>query len=219
MGQGKKPGLTVLTVAFLAMTDPDSSYRPRSPDFSSFQSAFSPPATNTYQPQPAYLASPLGQRASYDASPFFNAPYQPPVANSRPPPQQYAPQPFPYDADYDMSRRSARLSAATQQPAQQAFYDQPVSFPPPTQLAEPVQRKPWDGIEVKTKFPVARIKRIMQADEDVGKVAQVTPIAVCTRISLRGGPHVGMLTQMCSESARALHDFPRHQSGARSEGS
>jgi hypothetical protein len=39
---------------------------------------------------------------------------------------------------------------------------------------------PSAGIEVKTKFPVARIKRIMQADEDVGKVAQVTPIAVCT---------------------------------------
>jgi len=37
-----------------------------------------------------------------------------------------------------------------------------------------------EGIEVKTKFPVARIKRIMQADEDVGKVAQVTPVAVCT---------------------------------------
>jgi hypothetical protein len=35
------------------------------------------------------------------------------------------------------------------------------------------------GIEIKTKFPVARIKRIMQADEDVGKVAQVTPVAVC----------------------------------------
>jgi hypothetical protein len=33
-------------------------------------------------------------------------------------------------------------------------------------------------LEVKTKFPVARIKRIMQADEDVGKVAQVTPVAV-----------------------------------------
>jgi hypothetical protein len=27
---------------------------------------------------------------------------------------------------------------------------------------------------IKTKFPVARIKRIMQADEDVGKVAQVS---------------------------------------------
>lgn len=29
------------------------------------------------------------------------------------------------------------------------------------------------GVVIKTKFPVARIKRIMQADEDVGKVAQV----------------------------------------------
>lgn len=36
-----------------------------------------------------------------------------------------------------------------------------------------------EGVEVKTKFPVARIKRIMQADDDVGKVAQVTPTAVC----------------------------------------
>ena len=36
-----------------------------------------------------------------------------------------------------------------------------------------------EGIGVKTKFPVARIKRIMQADEDIGKVAQVTPTAVC----------------------------------------
>ncbi|KAL8949922.1 MAG: hypothetical protein Q9222_004011 [Ikaeria aurantiellina] len=35
-----------------------------------------------------------------------------------------------------------------------------------------------EGIKVATKFPVARIKRIMQADEDVGKVAQVTPTAV-----------------------------------------
>ena len=36
-----------------------------------------------------------------------------------------------------------------------------------------------EGIEIKTKFPVARIKRIVQADEDVGKVAQVTPVVVC----------------------------------------
>ena len=31
----------------------------------------------------------------------------------------------------------------------------------------------------KSRFPVARIKKIMQADEDVGKVAQVTPVAIC----------------------------------------
>ncbi|GAC99039.1 potential transcriptional repressor subunit [Pseudozyma hubeiensis SY62] len=29
------------------------------------------------------------------------------------------------------------------------------------------------------KFPVARIKKIMQADEDVGKVAQATPVLIC----------------------------------------
>lgn len=41
------------------------------------------------------------------------------------------------------------------------------------------------GIDVKTKFPVARIKRIMQADEDVGKVAQVTPVAVGTFVTFQ----------------------------------
>jgi len=41
-----------------------------------------------------------------------------------------------------------------------------------------------EGIEVKTKFPVARIKRIMQADDDVGKVAQVTPTAVSKALEL-----------------------------------
>lgn len=37
-----------------------------------------------------------------------------------------------------------------------------------------------DSITIKNHFPVARIKRIMQADDDVGKVAQVTPVVVCT---------------------------------------
>jgi hypothetical protein len=37
-----------------------------------------------------------------------------------------------------------------------------------------------DTITIKNHFPVARIKRIMQADDDVGKVAQVTPVVVCT---------------------------------------
>lgn len=32
------------------------------------------------------------------------------------------------------------------------------------------------------KFPVARIKKIMQADEDVGKVAQATPVLICKSI-------------------------------------
>ncbi|KZF21649.1 histone-fold-containing protein [Xylona heveae TC161] len=42
----------------------------------------------------------------------------------------------------------------------------------------------FENVEVKTKFPVARIKRIMQADEDVGKVAQVTPVVVSKALEL-----------------------------------
>lgn len=32
--------------------------------------------------------------------------------------------------------------------------------------------------KIKTHFPLARIKKIMQSDEDIGKVAQATPIIV-----------------------------------------
>lgn len=170
------------------MTDPDSSYRPRSPDFSSFQPAYSAPVNTAYQPPAPYpLASPIAQRASYDASPFFSPQYQqrPPVVNSRIP-QQYVPPSAPYDANSDMSRRTTRSSTAAQQQAQQgqqAVFETRIPPAPPAQPVEPPKPKPWDGIEVKTKFPVARIKRIMQADEDVGKVAQVTPVAVCTYLS------------------------------------
>ncbi|GAA5858401.1 hypothetical protein JCM8547_004679, partial [Rhodosporidiobolus lusitaniae] len=34
------------------------------------------------------------------------------------------------------------------------------------------------------RFPVARIKRMIQADEDVGKVAQATPIVVSKSLEL-----------------------------------
>jgi len=57
------------------------------------------------------------------------------------------------------------------------------SFPP--QNAAPQYKDPNpNNIEIKTKFPVARIKRIMQADEEVGKVAQVTPVAVNKALEL-----------------------------------
>ncbi|TVY30737.1 DNA polymerase epsilon subunit C [Lachnellula hyalina] len=54
---------------------------------------------------------------------------------------------------------------------------------------QPPPSTPWKnpnptGIEIRTKFPVARIKRIMQADEEVGKVAQVTPVAVSKALEL-----------------------------------
>ncbi|CAN6627245.1 negative cofactor 2 complex subunit alpha [Trichomonascus vanleenenianus] len=38
--------------------------------------------------------------------------------------------------------------------------------------------------EIKTRFPVARIKRLMQSDDDIGKVAQATPIVVAKALEL-----------------------------------
>lgn len=43
---------------------------------------------------------------------------------------------------------------------------------------------PTLGVQLKTSFPVARIKRIMQADDDIGKVAQVTPPVVSRALEL-----------------------------------
>ncbi|PYH87848.1 hypothetical protein BO71DRAFT_284570, partial [Aspergillus ellipticus CBS 707.79] len=174
------------------MTDQDNSYRPRSPDFSTFHSPISPPITHHHPPPGYQFGSPLAHRASYDASPFFTPQYQQPPAPPTRVPQQYIP-PFPEPhLHLDMARRSSRIAQAAEvAPVQVSKYVEPVEEEPMEEEEpepEPAHEEeeeespkpiPAVPIEVKTKFPVARIKRIMQADEDVGKVAQVTPIAVC----------------------------------------
>ncbi|KAE8139167.1 histone-fold-containing protein [Aspergillus pseudotamarii] len=177
------------------MTDQDNSYRPRSPDFSTFQSPI-PPSI----PQPIYsVANPLAHhRASYNASPYFTPQYHDPVPP--PPPrrasQQYIPPFADPIVDPDMARRSSRIARAAEvvpipetkyvEPTyvEPSYVEPPYVEPTPVLPEEPPQSNPLAGVEVKTKFPVARIKRIMQADEDVGKVAQVTPIAVSKALEL-----------------------------------
>ncbi|KAE8386132.1 hypothetical protein ETB97_009420 [Aspergillus alliaceus] len=170
------------------MTDQDNSYRPRSPDFSTLQSPITPSIT-----QPIYsFANPLAHRASYDASPFFTPQYHHPLP---PPPgrvsQQYIPPFADPIVDPDMARRSSRIARAAEvAPMPEFKYVEPVEPVEPIEPVEPMlpeeppQLNPATSVEVKTKFPVARIKRIMQADEDVGKVAQVTPIAVSKALEL-----------------------------------
>lgn len=63
--------------------------------------------------------------------------------------------------------------------------------PPPAPAVEPSP--------VRTKFPTARIKRIMQADEEVGKVAQQTPIAVGKALEL-------FMIQLVTKSADVAKD-------------
>jgi hypothetical protein len=53
----------------------------------------------------------------------------------------------------------------------------------PAVKSEPLP-DPTLGCQLRTTFPVARIKRLMQADEDIGKVAQVTPTVVSRALEL-----------------------------------
>ncbi|KAB8208065.1 histone-fold-containing protein [Aspergillus parasiticus] len=180
------------------MTDQDNSYRPRSPDFSTLQSPISS------IPQPIYsFANPLvHHRASYDGSPYFTPQYHPvPPPPPRRASQQYIPPFADPIVDPDMARRSSRIARAAEvvpmpetkyveptyvEPSyvEPPYVEPPYVEPTPVLPEEPPQPNPTASVEVKTKFPVARIKRIMQADEDVGKVAQVTPIAVSKALEL-----------------------------------
>jgi hypothetical protein len=54
-----------------------------------------------------------------------------------------------------------------------------------------------ENINIKSHFPVARIKRIMQADDDVGKVAQVTPVVVSKALELF---MISLVTKAASEA-------------------
>ena len=76
------------------------------------------------------------------------------------------------DADFDPRSTGGSLKPAPT----------PIHVPTPAVMSG--DNNPALTIDVKTKFPVARIKRIMQADEDIGKVAQATPTAVAKALEL-----------------------------------
>lgn len=69
----------------------------------------------------------------------------------------------------------------------------------PPRLAPAADAPAIDPSPVKTKFPTARIKRIMQNDEEVGKVAQQTPIAVGKALEM-------FMIQLVTKSAEVARD-------------
>ncbi|KAI1378326.1 hypothetical protein F4677DRAFT_391249 [Hypoxylon crocopeplum] len=97
---------------------------------------------------------------------------------------------------YHQSQAQVQVQAQTQpshlltsQPQSPTAHDQfgtsdPQSAMPPRKIAPAAKQDEIEPSPVKTKFPTARIKRIMQADEEVGKVAQQTPIAVGKALEL-----------------------------------
>ncbi|KAF6812164.1 histone-like transcription factor and archaeal histone [Colletotrichum sojae] len=130
----------------------------------------SPPSAYGHQPAVHYQDQQQSQQ------------YQPPTPQSQQgqqhvvesKKQQYGSAPQLYDIPYNPNPDSQHLpqtpGSATMPPRKNT---QPAPSPPPI-----------DPSPVRTKFPTARIKRIMQADEEVGKVAQQTPIAVGKALEL-----------------------------------
>lgn len=185
---------------------PTSSYTPKSPSLPSFPT--SPPIHSSHHQQYAglgigYQPSPPQQYPSY-SDPQFDAnlasaqhgqhqSYLPPIpdlplSHSFPPQPPQAPfQPHPFPPHQSQFRSDLAADA-------QLGYHLAPKIPDQSEMSARSKRGavksengvgssgdlgPSQGIDIKTKFPVARIKRIMQADEEVGKVAQVTPVAVC----------------------------------------
>jgi Dr1-associated corepressor len=149
-----------------APQSPDlSDYAPQSPDFSGYAPPPPGPQIDTSYPYSTH-------RASYDASPYFATPSQ-----------QLPPSVLPTVAEQFPTMARAKRSQR-EEVDEYTPESEEATF---SSRSRKAKRGGQDGsrtsaaseIEVKTKFHVARIKRIMQADEEVGKVAQVTPIAVC----------------------------------------
>jgi hypothetical protein len=133
---------------------------------------FTPTPTETRLPPQSFPTQGTQQQTQYhqfqpqfNNNPFTNthqSPYQ------QPPPSMKQEEDYGEEEDYTPENKSRAVSRSKKMKTEAGGEDVVNNAPG---VAE--------GIEVRTKFPVARIKRIMQADEDVGKVAQVTPVAVC----------------------------------------
>ncbi|KAL7795804.1 DNA polymerase epsilon subunit C [Trichoderma ceciliae] len=205
-----------------------STYAPRSPDLSSFFSG-SPTQAAPQQLQPpashgqaGYKIQPPANRFAAipsDASSFYSPPAAAPTSQPYIKPdyhhQTYSPPPLQNPAQDIVDRQNAapRVPYELQQRGFQPYpyepYQGPGSairpsssssdMPPRKAVAPPPPAPAIDPSPVRTKFPTARIKRIMQADEEVGKVAQQTPIAVGKALEL-------FMIQLVTKSADVAKD-------------
>ena len=157
-------------------SDTDANWAPQSPNLSSCYSAA--------DDEPEHP-----QHRGYRGSVSHSLPYSPPTSSSPvvhakhtpfPPalmPRGFRTEESMQDADYapDLSeksrgkRRDGNGSGSGSGGASSSSAAAAATLPPGA-----------EDIHITVHFPVARIKRIMQADDDVGKVAQVTPVVVCT---------------------------------------
>ncbi|SPO02854.1 uncharacterized protein DNG_05531 [Cephalotrichum gorgonifer] len=91
--------------------------------------------------------------------------------------------PIPYRTNPGIPKHHSRKSSLTHTLPPAPTRQAPTLIPPGL-VGRPPLLLHLSKPTMKTKFPTARIKRIMQADEEVGKVAQQTPIAVGKALEL-----------------------------------
>ncbi|KAK8088635.1 DNA polymerase epsilon subunit C [Apiospora hydei] len=129
------------------------------------------------------------QQQQQQPQPYFPSAYQ---ANHNVNQYQPPPPPAPVPAHTPAAPAPAPAPAleppspASRPPIKHEFpaESEPISAMPPRKASQVKEEAEIAPSPVKTKFPTARIKRIMQADEEVGKVAQQTPIAVGKALEL-----------------------------------
>jgi hypothetical protein len=185
----------------------DGSWAPKSPDLSSY-----------YSPEEVPLHP---QHQGYRGSVSHIAPFLTPTS-SPPQPDTYAPPPTHTPFMPRGVRKEESMQDVDYLPDESAAMGMQMGMTMPSDAGNgngngggSTLPANVNDIVIKNHFPVARIKRIMQADDDVGKVAQVTPVVVCA--CLQPPIHPALLTRH-SQSPRTLHDLARHQGRRRGQG-
>jgi hypothetical protein len=147
------------------MESTDATWAPQSPDLSSYHSADNEPVHPQHQ---AYRGSISHAVLS---SPPTSSPTVHPLPLPLPPsmPRGLRKEESMHDADADYAPDAPEKTRGKRREGNGS-----------SSAAPDATTTSADGINITVHFPVARIKRIMQADDDVGKVAQVTPVVVCT---------------------------------------
>lgn len=174
------------------------SYQPMSATSPSYTSPRFPPNQYQYQQNSAAQA----QRQAYEGQelePYFPPGVSPHTAAFQPPAYH---SPTGYHTQLPGYVKSEDPDTLDIKPAVKAEEAAEDSKMPPRRAAAAAAATDNPTIEpspVKTKFPTARIKRIMQADEEVGKVAQQTPIAVGKALEL-------FMIQLVSKSAEVARE-------------
>jgi hypothetical protein len=171
--------------------DDDAIYRPVSPNLDSI-SRRNPPADNEpLHPQHQRYRGSISHQLDYPPPAYQHKPIPPPTYM---PPRGLKKEEVAHDEDYnpDASLKPEKSKGKARKEGNGTGGAGGSTALPGT-----------ENINITVHFPVARIKRIMQADDDVGKVAQVTPVVVCKSCN----EYFQSLQRLTPTTAKALELF------------